>query len=141
VYYGPVIPDPVSGQLSDGTNQWSAVHHEAGRVLGFIYAMPAGTSQAAAMQQIMAQLPPDSITTTPIKVLAPTPGTGSVCAVWNLRSPTLARLLGPPPIGDTAGDIGIVLSTAGPDLTMTYNRNSVDTAGVSLFAYSLDNNC
>jgi hypothetical protein len=124
VYYGP-----------------AAVNHEAGRIIRFVYAMPEGTSQAAAMQQIMAQLPPDSVTTTPIKVLAPTPSTGSVCAVWNLRSPTLARLLGPPPIGDTAGDIGIVFSTVGPDLTKTYNPNSIDTAAVGDLAESLDSNC
>lgn len=51
------------------------------------------------------------------------------------RAPTLARVLGGPPVGDTGGDIGIVLNTTKAD-SHTYDPDNLNKAGVGIVAAS-----
>ena len=133
--YGAFVPIP--GAPYGGDFQWSSVNHYAGRITGYVYSLPEGTSEATAEQAVMAQLPPDATTTL---FTLQHDGMGGTCAVWDLRSPTLVPLLGPPPNGDMAEEIGIELSTYDPE-GPRYDPHNVDTATIGDTAGSLRDNC
>ena len=130
--YGAFVPSSRGGEY-----QWTHVSQAGRRITGFTYTMPEGTSEAAAKQEVMAQLPSDSTTTW---FTVQQDRIGDSCGLWNLRSQILARVLGAPPVGDTNGDIGILLSTTGVD-SQTYDPHNVNTAGAGIVAASTHENC
>jgi hypothetical protein len=133
--YGSIVPSPGDPKQ----RQWFGVSHSGGRVDSFHYAMPEGTSEATAKQDVLAQLPADT-TTTSFNVTHDS--NGNTCVLWNLRSATIARLLGPNPWGDTTGDIGGSLSSPGTDITsIFYNPSNVDTATLDLAASTPGTSC
>jgi hypothetical protein len=135
--YGAFIPIP--GAPYGGDHQWTTVGRGNGRITHFTYSLPEGTPEASAKQAALAQLPRDATTTTPLTVQHDS--MGNSCSLWNLRSPTLARVLGPPPEGDTAGDIGIDLYTYSNDGEFRYDPNNIDTAVISDITQSADAPC
>jgi hypothetical protein len=133
--YGAIVPIPGDSRQ----HQWAGVDHSAGRIIGFTYSMPAETTEAAAKHDLAAQLPPDATTTS---FTVQHDSAGNVCAFWNLRSSTIAQVLGGAPFGDSAGDIGIELFTVSADASSyTYDPRDVNTTSVNLVPADDTTNC
>ena len=86
----------------------------------------------------LSQLPPAATTISPPTVQHD--DKGDSCSYWNLRSPTLARVLGPPPEGDTAGDIGVDLYTYS-NAGFGYDSDNIDTVGIQDLRIGADTPC
>ncbi len=124
--YGPCFT-----RKDDGSKDcmFKAVRHGDGRVLAFSLDFQSDTPLAVAESDVIRQLPRDA-TYGPLMVQ-------THCAVWNFMSPTLASLLGTPPIGDKTGMVGVEFDSgpAASDPTVnTYNTNSVTRAIMSTTA-------
>lgn len=81
--------DPDPRLPADGGSigsRYTNVVHQAGRVLGYTMTMDPGTDLATSVAAILAELPPDTVTVWSAR--------GEGCFLRQLRSPTLARLLG-----------------------------------------------
>jgi hypothetical protein len=132
--YGAQVPDGTGGFQPE----WGGVLFGDGRVTAFTLELYPPTSLAEAKQVVMEQIPPDSVTTL-FQVIHDS--SGNSCAFWNLRSATLAKVIGPPPAGDTNGDIGVDLYTNGPNATIAYNPSNLNVADVSLAPADPSNSC
>ena len=61
------------------------------------------------------------------------------CALWNLRSATLAVVVGAPQVGDPQGDVGVSFSYIDADANSAYGPSNVQfAAGVAGMANVLD---
>ena len=132
--YGAQVPDGTGGFQPE----WGQVLFGDGRVTAFTLELYPPTSLAEAKQDVMEQIPPDSVTTL-FQVIHDS--SGNSCAFWNLQSPTLAKVIGPPPAGDTNGDIGVDLYTNGPNATIAYDPSNLNVADVSLAPADPSNSC
>lgn len=117
------------------------------RVYAYDQAIGDGTPLAAAQRAVLALLPADTRTTA--FWIDHNDGQGNSCALWNLNSKTLARLLtsyyhptsgktlGPPP---KPGDIGVELDTVGSN-GFVYKAADVAEANVSAGAIEKGGTC
>jgi hypothetical protein len=117
------------------------------RVYTYDQAIGDGTPLAAAQRTVLALLPRDTKTTS--FWIDHNDGQGNSCALWNLNSKTVARLLtsyyspktgktlGPPP---KPGDIGVELTTVGAN-GFVYKPDDVADANVSPGALAKSGTC
>ena len=132
--FGPSFVNDESGP--GPTHEFDGVAPDGGIVSGYTMNFPNGTTIADAKAAVLAWLPRDTVTTM-YKVVD---NNGS-CVLWNLRSPTLARELGTPAIGDPHGDLGVTLGHVGSDLTNHYDPNNVEHADIGVLPFSPTDSC
>jgi hypothetical protein len=132
--FGPGLVNAETGPAP--TYEFITVSVTGGIVDGYSMEFPNGTSIFAAKSYVLEWLPRDASTTL-YKVAH---GNGS-CVLWNVRSATLARVLGAPAIGDPHGDLGITLGYVTADLTNSYDPNNVQHADISVLPNSPTDGC
>jgi hypothetical protein len=118
------------------TFEFITVSVTSGIIDGYSMEFPTGTSILAAKSYVLEWLPRDAVTT--LYKIAHINGS---CVLWNVRSSTLARVLGLPTIGDPQGDLGIVLGYVTPDLTNLYDANNVEHANISVLPNAPTDGC
>jgi hypothetical protein len=132
--YGPFIPAPGGGE-----NEWTAVNDADGRVVDWDQALPEGTNELTALDDVLRELPADAKSMSAQTVFS---ASGSIaCLQVNLTSAMLNAALGPKPIGDSGGDIGIELFTTTASGDVTYEVKNIDTATVSIAWNQISNGC
>lgn len=97
-------------RTSTGQDRFAQVVNSGGAVWSFFLNLEPHTTEADALTQVRAELPPDLVQTTSGRSI-PDDLTQASCAFVNFTSATVARVLGTPAIGDTAGTIGVSLET------------------------------
>jgi hypothetical protein len=132
--FGPGLVNAETGPAP--TYEFITVSVTGGIVDGYSMEFPNGTSILAAKASVLEWLPRDA-TTTLYKVAH----TNGSCVLWNVRSRTLARVLGAPAIGDPQGDLGIILGYVTPDITNLYDPNNVEHADISVLPNSPTDGC
>jgi hypothetical protein len=118
------------------TYQFAPVSVDGGIVSGYSMNFDTGTTIANAKAEILSWLPRD--TTTTYYAIDHTNGS---CVLWNVRSPTLARELGTPAIGDPQGDLGITLGYVDANLNTVYDPNNVQHADISVLPDAQTDSC
>lgn len=125
VCFGGAIRNAEDGS----TYQFSAVDVTGGVVDGYTQAFTTGSDLSIAQEEILRWLPSDA-RAGPVAVQHS--ATGS-CAIYDIFSPTLAKVLGTPKIGDSAGVLGVVLTSPSADLTVSkYDPSDVESAGIGV---------
>lgn len=132
--YGPFIPAPGGGE-----DQFAAVDHTGGRVVGFIEAFTDGTVLAIAQHTIETQLPPDAQQTA-IYHAQSRDGT-SACILINYESASLAQWIGGGPWGDTQGAIGVDLYQVNADGSGSRDTTKVNTASADIAPVTASTSC
>jgi hypothetical protein len=99
----------------------------SGIAYDFTVRFPNHTSVRKVKADVMATMPRDS-KAGPVQIVHLI--TGGTCAFFNVTSPTLARRLGIPSIGDKTGVVGIHLTSIWPQTTPYYNSSDVYQADV-----------
>jgi hypothetical protein len=107
------------------------------RVDGYEQALPDGTSLASAKAAVRALLPSDTV---PVSFRVAYGSTGS-CAFWNLRSSRLGRWFSGRKIGDSQGELGILLDTATTSSASAYDPANINNAIVSIGLAANDVGC
>ena len=119
------------------TFQFIAVIETGGVIDGYIQEFPAGTSLAVAQSQIMKWLPPDATTSGPVAL-----SDDGSCGVYNISSPTLAKVFATiPAIDDPSGVLGVELSYSSPTVRSTYDPNNIQTASITAVPIGPDDEC
>jgi hypothetical protein len=118
------------------TYEFVNVSVSGGIVSGYSMEFPDDTSILAAKSYVLEWLPRDA-TTTYYKI---DHANGS-CVQWNVTSPTLARELATPKIGDPHGDLGITLGYVDANLNQVYDANNVEHADISVLPDSPTDTC
>jgi hypothetical protein len=132
--FGPSLANDESGPAP--TYEFAPVSVDGGVVSGYSMNFATGTTIADAKAEVLAWLPID--TTTTLYKIGHTNGS---CVLWNLRSPTLARELGTPKIGDPQGELGVTLGYVTSNLTNLYDPNNVEHADISVLPNSPTDSC
>jgi hypothetical protein len=123
--YLPFVPG-----AGGGSDEYTAVSHTGGRVDGWSMAFPDGTPLAAAEQELLAQLPPDTHETATFHAHS---ADGSMACVFvNYRSATVASWLGSNPWGDPQGAIGTAFWQTNADGSGSLSTKTVNTANVDI---------
>ncbi len=132
--FGPSLVNDESGPAP--TYEFGNVSVDGGIVSGYSMNFATGTTIADAKAAVLAWLPRDTVTT-----LYKVDHNNGSCVLWNLRSPTLARELGTPKIGDPQGELGVTLGYVTSDLTNLYDPNNVEHADISVLPNSPTDSC
>jgi hypothetical protein len=132
--FGPSLVNDESGPAP--TYEFGNVSVDGGIVSGYSMNFATGTTIADAKAAVLAWLPRDTVTT-----LYKVDHNNGSCVLWNLRSPTLARELGTPKIGDPQGELGVTLGYVTRDLTNLYDPNNVEHADISVLPNSPTDSC
>ena len=132
--FGPGLVNAETGPAP--TYEFITVSVTGGIVDGYLMEFPNGTPILAPKAYVLEWLPRDTVTT--LYKIARINGS---CVLWNVRSRTLARVLGAPAIGDPQGDLGIVLGYVTSDLTNLYDPNNVEHADISVLPNSPTDSC
>jgi hypothetical protein len=132
--FGPGLVNAESGPAP--SYEFGNVSVDGGIVSGYSMNFATGTSILAAKSYVLEWLPRD--TTTTLYKIGRTNGS---CVLWNLRSPTLARELGTPKIGDPQGELGVTLGYVTSNLTNLYDPNNVEHADISVLPDSPTDSC
>jgi len=128
------------GPTVDGQDEYTEVTATNGIVTSFVLTLPSGTSQPAAEQQALAQLPSDAVVTAsgPVGPDA----VGNTCFYLNATSARLARALAASPVGDTQGVVGIELATNTTGVAAApYNPGNVNSVTLATEAFLPSNGC
>jgi hypothetical protein len=107
------------------------------RVDGYEQGIGDGTSLAAARAAVLELLPKDTRTTA---FWVAHTATGS-CALWNVQSPTLARWFGGKTVGDSRGELGIVLAAVTVEGTWAFTSSNVPHASIGIAPEEKGGNC
>jgi hypothetical protein len=121
-----VFGAPVHDDESGHTFQFTGMSFDDGLADAYTENFPPGTTIAEAKGDVMKTMPKDAAITSFVV------GTvGGSCGWITVSSPTLAKLLSTPKIGDPQGVIGVEFTYTNANLDVVYNPNNIQDAAVS----------
>lgn len=107
--------------------QFTSISVGNGLIDGYSQAFLPNTTLANAESGVLQWLPPDS------RMSAVTPdNNGGGCAMFNITSPTLAKLFTDPKIGDPQGVVGVQVGYIDANLTQVYDPNNIQHAYLTI---------
>jgi hypothetical protein len=134
VCFGPRLVNDESAPAP--TYEFTSVGLGGGIVTDYDMNFANGTTIADAKAEVLRWLPQDTAAT-----LFGIDHNGGSCAIWNLRSRTLARVLGAPSIGDPSGILTVEFSYIDANLNTVYEPNNVESASILIIPGSLSDMC
>jgi hypothetical protein len=132
VCFGAPVHDPTSGR----TWQFAPVDFAGGIAGAYSQNFFKGSTLAEVEAAIKAMLPHD-VVFPPVTV----DKNGGSCGMLNIMSPTLAKELGAPKIGDPQGVIGIELNLINANLDSFYDPSNIQTASLEPLAVDPTQSC
>jgi hypothetical protein len=130
--FGPGLRNDESGRTYLFTN----VLMGGGVISGYTQNFVKGTTAAEAEQAVMEWMPKDA---TMSAITVDTDG-GS-CGLATITSPTLAKELGNPKVGDPSGVVGVDFEYIDANLNVVYNPNNVEDASLQPLPFSSTDSC
>ena len=121
---------------SGKTYQFTTVDTGDGIVFAYDQSFLDNTTIAEAKAEVLQWMPKD---TTVTSFFIDT--NGGTCAMMNLVSPTLGKVLGDPKIGDPQGVVGVEFSYTNSNENITYNPDNVQDAVVDIVPASATVSC
>lgn len=130
--FGPGLTNSESGH----TFLFTSVLTVNGIITGYTQNFPDNTSLPTAQRAILRWLPPDSVAS-PLTV----ENNGGSCGVYNITSPTLAKVLNAPAIADPSGLVGVELSYTDSNDSMAYSPLNIQDASISILPANTTTAC
>lgn len=132
VCFGAPVHDPTSGR----TWQFAPVDFSGGIAGSYSENFAKGSTLAEVEASLKSMLPSDVV----FPAVTIDKNSGS-CGLLNIMSPTLAKELGAPKIGDPQGIIGIELNSINANLDSFYDPSNIQTVSLGLLAVDPTQGC
>jgi hypothetical protein len=130
--FGPVVRNADSGR----TYEFTDVDVTKGIISGYQQNFAKNTTLTEVETAIQRTLPTDALLG-PVTIDT----VGGSCGLINISSPTLLKELNTPKIGDTTGTVGIELQHITANLNSVYSTTNIQTATLTIVAFSPSESC